>query len=137
MNQFIEPPRIVAVVVDAHTHRVCVVDAANRVVSAFPAGVSVLEVWAAHVPGGVPVERAYASFAWMKPATALPVRVNVASVTGRDPDRGRPGGSHLFYKARWVRDGAVISPWSNIAVAGDEHPSPDVPTGAPGGRSPV
>lgn len=137
MSHTIEAPRIVAIIVDVNTHQVCVVDAAMRVVTSFPAGASVLEVWAAHVLEGVPVERAYASFSWMKPATSLPVNVPIPSVTGSDPQRGGPGRWHLFYKARWVREGQVVSPWSNVVVAGDDQRSAEVKSSAPGGCSPI
>jgi hypothetical protein len=138
MTPHLDPPRITATVVDSNTHMISAFDAEGRLMGAFPTGASVLEVWAAHVPAGVPVERAYASFSWMKPSTSLPVLVSVASVTGRDPQRSAPGKWHLFYKARWVRDGSSVSAWSNIVVAEDEQQASETRAGSTaGGRWPV
>ncbi len=119
MNIQLEAPRISAAVIDENTHQVCVLDGLGGQMNKMPAGASVLEVWAAHVPAGVPVERAYASFSWMKPSTSLPVVVSVPSITGRDPLRGGAGSWHLFYKARWVSKGTAVSGWSNVVVGGD------------------
>ena len=138
MSHQLEPPRIAATVLDNNTHRIDVSDGVGNDVTGMPLGASVLEVWVAHVPAGVPVERAYASFSWMKPATSVPVMVSVPSVTGRDPERGFPGRWHLFYKARWVRDGSAVSAWSNVAVAGDEEAAPpEAGANIVGGRRPV
>lgn len=119
MSYLLEAPRITVSVLDEDTHHVVVVDAQSQPLKSLPTGTSVLEVWVAHVQAGVPVERAYASFSWMKPATSLPVVIPVSSVTGRDPQRGGLGGWHLFYKARWVSKGTAVSGWSNVVVGGD------------------
>lgn len=129
MSQFLDPPRIVASVLDTQTHLVSVIDARGEMVMRPPSGAVVLEVWAAHVPAGASVERAYASFSWMKPATTLPVPVKVATVTGRDPERAAAGRWHLFYKARWVREGSPVSLWSNIAVVEDSGPKSPLTNG--------
>lgn len=137
MSHQFEAPRISAFAVDINTHHVSVSDGEGIAITTMPSGVSVLEVWAAHVPAGVPVERAYASFSWMKPSTSLPVVVSIPSVTGRDPLRGSPGRWHLFYKARWVRDGTAVSPWSNVVVAGDEQQPTEARANSSGGRWPI
>lgn len=139
MSHFLESPRITAVSIDPHTHTVGVIDSLGKAVTVLPPGASVLEVWAAHVPSGVSADRAYASFSWMRPATSLPLKVNVGSVTGHDPSRGPVGRWHLFYKARWMRDGMAVSGWSNVAVVDDGEPVPAANTqsrGTSGGRVP-
>lgn len=134
MSHFLEPPRIVASVLDAQSHLVSVVDASGALIMRPPSGAVVLEVWAAHVPAGASVERAYVSFSWMRPATAFPVPVQVSAVTGRDPSLTSAGRSHLFYKARWVREGSAVSTWSNVAVVEDTgQRSPQSQAGWDGG----
>ncbi|HYD01740.1 MAG TPA: hypothetical protein VEB22_10985 [Phycisphaerales bacterium] len=137
MAHQLDPPRITATAITLNTHHVNIIDPAGQPMKTFPMGASVLEVWAAHVPAGVPVERAYASFSWMKPSASLPVVVTVSSVTGRDPLRGGPGRWHLFYKARWVRDGGAVSAWSNVVVAGDEQGAPEQRASSSGGPAPI
>lgn len=119
MSTFLEPPRITASALDGQTHLVSVVDASGELVMRPPSGALVLEIWAAHVPASMSVERAYVAYGWMKPVTSLPVKVQVASVTGNDPARAAAGRWHLFYKARWAREGAAASNWSNVAVVED------------------
>lgn len=116
MSFELDPPRITARPLSAQTHLVSVVDHAGNLVMRFPSGAVVLEVWAAHVPVGALVERTYVNYAWMKPTTILPVEVHVAAITGHDPTRPGSIQWHYFYKARWVRDGYPVSPWSNVVV---------------------
>jgi hypothetical protein len=119
MNHFIEPPRITASALDTQTHLVSVLNAEGELMMRPPSGTLVLEIWAAHVPAGTSVERAYVAYGWMKPAMSLPVKIQVASVTGHDPARTVSGRWHLFYKARWAREGTAASNWSNVAVVED------------------
>jgi hypothetical protein len=132
MSFAFEPPRITARPLNVQTHIVSVVDATGSIMMRPPSGGLVLEVWAAHVPAGASVERAYINYAWMKPATALPVTVHVAAVTGHDPSRPGSIRWNLFYKARWVRDGNPASPWSNVAVV---DPAAQPATDAAGGAA--
>ncbi|MDP1661573.1 MAG: hypothetical protein Q8L55_06615 [Phycisphaerales bacterium] len=136
MSHHLEAPRISVAVIDENTHHVNVADVQGQPMTKLTAGASVLEVWAAHVPAGVPVERAYASFSWMKPSTSLPVVISVSSITGRDPLRGGAGSWHMFYKARWVREGTAVSAWSNVIVAGDAPTAQKPRANTAGGRWP-
>ncbi|MFT3684418.1 MAG: hypothetical protein QM783_05730 [Phycisphaerales bacterium] len=111
-----DPPRISAKALSLETHVVNVLDATGQSMMNPPSGGLVLEVWAAHVPVGASVERAYINYGWMKPSTAIPVSVHVAAVTGHDPTRPGAIRWNIFYKARWVRGGNPASPWSNVAV---------------------
>lgn len=133
MSNFLDPPRITASALDHLTHIVSVVDEHSALVMRPPSGGVVLEVWAAHIPAGASVERAYASFTWMKPATTLPVTVRVGLVTGNDPNRASATRCHLFYKARWAREGAAVSLWSNVAVVEEGGSKSPTQHAGPGG----